>query len=95
MLCISDTKYYAPIKLCKTAESIHLFKIAGTLTFKNIEVKRNKIWDIMEIDWKEVNMILNGNKLNLLKSVTVKFQNKFKIRCLVNREPLLFHIMLK
>ena len=40
-------------------------------------------------------MTLNGNKTNLLKSVAVKFRDTFKIRCIINREPLLFHIMLK
>ena len=34
MLFISDTQYYVPIKLCRTAGSIHLFKITGTLTPK-------------------------------------------------------------
>ena len=32
MLFILDAKYYVPIKLCRTAGSIHLFKITGTLT---------------------------------------------------------------
>ena len=31
MLFISDVQNYVPIKLCKTAGSIHLFKIKGTL----------------------------------------------------------------
>ena len=31
MIFISDVQYYVPIKLCKTAGSIHLFKIMGTL----------------------------------------------------------------
>ena len=39
-------------------------------------------------------MTLNRNKINLPKSVTIKFQDKFKIRCIIVREPLLFHIML-
>ena len=30
MIFISDVQYYVPIKLCKTAGSIHLFKIIGT-----------------------------------------------------------------
>ena len=77
------------------AGSIHLFKITGKLTPENVKLKRNKIWDIMEIDWKKVNVTLNGNKINLPKSVTIKFRDKFKIRCLVKREHLLFHIMLK
>ena len=40
-------------------------------------------------------MELNGNKINLSNTVKIKFQDKFAIRCIVKREPLLFHIMLK
>ena len=36
MIIISDVQNYIPIKLCKTAGSIHLFKIAGTLKAENI-----------------------------------------------------------
>ena len=50
MLFTSDTKYNIPIKACKRAGSIHLFKITGTLTSENVKLKRNKIWDIIEID---------------------------------------------
>ena len=31
MIFISDVQYYVPIKLCKTAGSIHLFKIMDML----------------------------------------------------------------
>ena len=34
MMFISDVQYYVPIKLCKTAGNIHLFKIIGTLNLK-------------------------------------------------------------
>ena len=40
-------------------------------------------------------MTLNGNNISLPKSVTIKFRDKFKIRHIVKREPLLSHIMLK
>ena len=39
MLSISDTQYYVSIKLCRTAGSIHLFKITGTLTPENVKLK--------------------------------------------------------
>ena len=29
MLLISDAQYYVPVKLCRTAGSIHLFKLMG------------------------------------------------------------------
>ena len=77
------------------AGSMHLFKITGLLTPKNVKLKRNVIWDVIELHWKEVNVTLNGSRINLPKSVTIKYGDKFKIRCIVKREPLLFHIMLK
>ena len=40
----------------------------------------------MEVDWKEVSMTFNGNKINLPKSVTLKLRDKFKIRHLMKRE---------
>ena len=38
MIFISDVQYYVPIKLCKTAGSIHLFKMIGTLKHENIKL---------------------------------------------------------
>ena len=54
MIFISDVQNYVPIKLCKTAGSIHLFKIKGMLKAKNIKLNKNYLWDTLEIDWKEV-----------------------------------------
>ena len=73
MLFISDTKHYIAIKLYKTAGSIHLFKIAGAITSEDVKLKRNRTQNIIEIDWKEINVTLNRNKVNLSKSVTIKF----------------------
>ena len=92
---MSDAWYYVPIKLCRTAGSIHLFKITGMLTAENVKLKRNILLDVIELDWKEVNMTLNGNKINLPTSITRRFRDKFKIRHIVKREPLFFHVMLK
>ena len=82
MIFILDVQYYVPIKLCKTAGSIHLFKITGMLKPENI-------------NWKEVNMTFNSNKVNLPRSVMIKLRDKFKIRCMMKKDPLIFHIMLK
>ena len=84
-----------PIKLCKTAGSIHLFRITGTLKAESIKLNKNYIWDTLEIDWKEVIVTFNENKINLLRVVTIKLQDKIKVRHLMNRQPLLVHILLK
>ena len=62
MLFISDAEYNMPIKLCTTAGSIHLFKITGKLSPEQVKLKRNILWDIIELDWKKVNMTLNGTR---------------------------------
>ena len=51
------------MKLCKMVGNIHLFKITSTLSSENVKLKRNKIWDIMELDWKKVNVTLMKIKL--------------------------------
>ena len=62
MIFISDVQYYIPIKVCKTAGSMHLFKIIGTLKPENIKLNKYYIWDTLEIDWKEVSVIFNDKK---------------------------------
>ena len=80
MLFISSVQFYVHIKLCKLAGSIHLFKITGMLKPENVKLKQINIWDVIEIDWKEVNMTFNSNKISLPKSIIIKFWDKFKIR---------------
>ena len=50
----SDIQNYVPIKLCKTAGSIHLFKIKGALKTGDIKLNKNYLWDTLEIDWSGV-----------------------------------------
>ena len=65
------------------------------LKAKNIELNKNYIGDTLEIDQKEVTMTFNENKINLPRLVTIKLQDRIKVRHLMNRELLLFHLMLK
>ena len=95
MLFISDVQNYVPIKLCKTAGSIHLFKIKGTLKFENIKLNKNYLWDTLEIDWKEVTVTFNDNRIELPRIVAIRIWDKIKVRRLMNRESLLFHMMIK
>ena len=92
---ISDVQYYVSRKLCKTAGSIHLFKIMGTLKLENIKLNQNYIWDSLEINWKEVSVTFNDNKINFPRIVMIKLRDKIKIRCMMKKEPLLFHKMFK
>ena len=80
MIFISDVQNYIPIKLCKTASSIHLFKITGMMKDENIKLNKNYLQDTLEIDWKEVTVTFNGNKIDQPIVVIIKLQDKFKVR---------------
>ena len=76
MIFISDVLHtyihnYIPIKLCKTAGSVHLFTIRGILKAENIKLNKNYLWDTLEVDWKEVTVTFNGNKFDLPKVVII------------------------
>ena len=76
MIFISDVQNYIPIKLCKTAGSIHFFKIIGMLKAENMKLNNNYLLDTLEIDWKEVKVTFNGSKIDLSKVVVIKLQDK-------------------
>ena len=95
MLFISNIKSYVPVRLCKTTGSIHLFKLIGNIQRENLKLHRNRIWDILEMDWRNVTITINGNVVNLPGSVIIPFRDKFKIRRMMRKRPILFHIMLK
>ena len=80
MFFISDIQYYVPVKLCKTAGSIHLFKIAGKIKMDKVKLNKYYIWDVLEIDWCKVKVTFNGKVINLPKSITVRLWDKFKVR---------------
>ena len=52
MLFMLHAKYYILVKLCRTAGSVHLFKITGKLTPEHVKLKRNILQDMIEIKLK-------------------------------------------
>ena len=94
LLFISNAHSYVPIKLCRVAGSIHLFQIKGGLKPENVKLKKNWIWDVLEIDWSDVSITLNDNEINLSRSLIIPFR-EHRARKLLRKHPLLFYIMLK
>ena len=92
---MSNIKSYVPIKLCKTSGSIHLFKLTGSLQREDVSLHRNKVWDILEINWRNITVMVNGNIINLPGSVIIPFRDKFKVTKMIRSKPLLLHLMLK
>ena len=69
LLFISDVQYYIPVKLCKTAGSIHLFKITVKLMIDKVKLNKHYIWDVLEIDWSEIKVTFSGKVINLPKLI--------------------------
>ena len=95
VLFISDVQNYIPIKLCKISGSIHLFNIKGTLKPRDIKLNRNYLWDALEINWNKTILTFNDNKIDLPKIITIKMQDKIRVRRMINKEPLHFHMMIR
>ena len=95
LLFISNTHSHVPIKLCRVAGSIHLFRIRGRLNLENVKLKKNWIWDVLEIDWLNVNITLNDYDIDLPSSVIIPFKEWYRARRLLRKHLLLFCIMLK
>ena len=95
IMFISDVQYYVPIKSCKTAGSIRLFKITGILMPDKVKINKHYIWDILEVDCKEVKVTFNGKVINFPKLLTIKLQDKLKMRHMMESQAIIFHLMLK
>ena len=95
VLFISDVQHYIPIKLCKSSGSLHLFKITGTLTSEDIKLNRNYLWDTLEINLGKIKPSFNSNEIKLPQLVTIKMQDKIRVRRMMSRETQNFHIMIK
>ena len=95
MLFLSDVRLYVPVKLCKTAGSIHLFQIYGQLDPNQIILEKNCLWDMIKIDWKEVFVTLNGTIVRMPKTVKIPLRDKYRLRTLLDKHSLLLHVMLR
>ena len=94
-LFFSDVRQYVPVKLCKTAGSIHLFQIYGQLDPNQIILEKNCLWDMIKIDWKEVFVTLNGTIVRMPKTVKIPLRDKYRLRTLLDKHSLLLHVMLR
>ena len=58
-LLIANTQFYIPLDLNKIARNVHLFKLNGILNIDDVTLKKNWIWDVLEVDWTDVSVSLN------------------------------------
>ena len=52
----------------------------------NIRLNKNYLWDTLEINWDKIKLPFNSNEIELPKLVTIKIQDKIRVRKMMNRE---------
>ena len=97
-LFVGDKQCYILLHLNKMTGSVHSFKLYGMFIKENLTLRKNWIWDVLEIDWTDMYVIQNVKERNLPVTVVVPMYYKFKLRQLLRhsrRDSLLLYIMLK
>ena len=95
-LFLADTKSYVSLDLNKIAGITHLFKLTGELSLENVTLRKNWIWDVLEIRWDDICIVLNEKEVHLPTMLVIALIHKLKIRKLFGKTDLLhIYIMLK
>ena len=95
-LFVADPKSYVSLDLNKLAGNTHLFKLMGELSLENVTLRNNRIWDVYEIRWDNIHIILNEKETHLPTMLIIPFIHKLKVRKLFGKRDLLHvYIMLK
>ena len=58
-LFLANIQSYVPLELNSAAGNVHLFKLSGTLAVEKFTLKKNWIWDVLEINWDNTHVTLN------------------------------------
>ena len=95
-LFLANTKLYLSLDLNQLARNTHLFKLTGDLSLENITLKKNWIWDVLEIKWENIHLVLNDKEVHLPTTLIILFLYKLKVRQLFDKRDLMhLYIMLK
>ena len=91
-----DTKSYVLLNLNQSARNMHLFKLMGELSPNNVILKKNWIWDVLEVKWGNASITLNDKEIHLPTTLLVPLIHKIKVRKLFDKINLMYiYIMLK
>ena len=95
-LFLADTKSYISLDLNKLAWNTHLFRLTGELSLENVTLKKNWIWDMLEIKWEDIHIVLNDKELHLPTTLLIPFIHRLKVKKLFSKRNLMhMYIMLK
>ena len=58
-----------------------------------MKLKKNWIWDVLEIDWSHVSITLNDNEINLPRLVIIPFTERYRARRLLKQGKTWFSLV--
>ena len=79
-LFLADTKSYISLDLNQLARNTHLFKLIGELPLENVTLKKYWMWDVLEIRWEDIHIVLNVKEVHLPIMLIIPFIHKLKVR---------------
>ena len=95
-LFLANTKSYVSLNLSQSAGNMHLFKLMGELSLHDVILKKNWIWDVLEIKWGNTCITLNNKEIHLPTTLLIPLIHKIKVRKPFNKISLMhIYIMLK
>ena len=95
-LFLADTKSYVSLDLNQLPRNTNLFRLTGELSLENVTLKKNWIWDMLEIKWEDIHIVSNDKQVYLPTTLIIPFIHKLKVRKLFGKRNLMHvHIMLK
>ena len=95
-LFLANTKSYVLLNLNQSAGNTHLFKLMDELSPNDVILKKNWIWDVLEVKWGNTLITLNNKEIHLSTTLLVPLIHKVKVRKLFDKINLMhIYIMLK
>ena len=93
---LADTKSHISLNLNQSAGNMHLFRLMGELSPDDVVLKKNWMWDVLEIKWRNTQIIRNNKEIHLPTTLLVTLIHKVKGRKLCGKRGLMhIYIMLK
>ena len=77
-LILANTKSYVSLNLNQSARNMHLFKLTGYISPNDVILKKNWIWDVLEIKWGNTCITLNNKEIHLPTTLLKPFIHKIK-----------------
>ena len=77
-LFLANNQSYVQLELNSAAGNVHLFKLSGALAIENFTLRKNWIWDVLEINWNNTCVTLNNKEISLPGTLTTLLAYKLK-----------------